>query len=61
MHSPGEFATRGISRKTTTQGFRMPPLGLNARARIHLSTAHETAGAARTRHSPRPRVFEGEP
>lgn len=36
MHShTGEFATRGISRKTTTQGFRMPPLGLYARARIH--------------------------
>ncbi|MDX6567364.1 MAG: hypothetical protein QOE10_3026 [Gaiellales bacterium] len=39
----------------------MLPLSLYARARTHFSIAHETAGAARTRHSLRPPVFEGGP
>jgi hypothetical protein len=53
---------RGISRKAITQG--MPdasaePVCSCAHFLVHL--AHETAGAARTRHSLRPRIFEGEP
>jgi hypothetical protein len=51
----------GISRKAITQG--MPdasaePVGSCAHP---LSIAHETAGAACTRHSLRPLFFEGEP
>jgi len=52
----------GISRKAITQG--MPdasasPVCSCAHFLVHL--AHETAGAACTRHSLRPLVFEGEP
>ena len=50
----------GISRKAITQG--MPDASAEpVCSRAHpLSIAHETAGAARTRHSLRPPVFEGE-
>src|SRR3984893_7896498 len=53
---------RGISRRAITQG--MPdasaePVCSCAHFLVHL--AHETAGAARTRHSLRPLIFEGEP
>jgi len=51
----------GISRKAITQG--MPdasaePVCSCAHFLVHL--AHETAGAARTRHSLRPLIFEGD-
>jgi hypothetical protein len=39
----------------------MPPLSLYARARTYFSIAHETAGAACTRHSLHPLIFEGDP
>jgi hypothetical protein len=39
----------------------MPPLNLYARAHTYFSIAHEIAGAACTRHSLRPLIFEGEP
>ena len=39
----------------------MPPLNLYARARHYHFIARETAGAARTRHSLHPPIFEGEP
>jgi hypothetical protein len=38
----------------------MPPLSLYARARTYFSIAHETAGAACTRHSLHPLIFEGD-
>ena len=41
------------------RGCRLPPLSPYARARIHSPIAHETAGAACTRHPLRP-LFEGE-
>ena len=37
----------------------MPPLNLYARVRFYVHFAHETAGAARTRLSLRPLLFEG--
>src|SRR5260221_7499343 len=51
----------GISRKAITQGMPDASAEPVCSCAHPLSIAHETAGAACTRHSLRPLVFEGEP
>ena len=51
----------GISRKAITQGMPDASAEPVCSCAHLLSIAHETAGAARTRHSLRPPIFEGEP
>src|ERR1700722_13837272 len=55
--SPGR--ARHKPQSPLRRGCWLPPLSPYARARIHSPIAHETAGAACTRHPLRP-LFEGE-
>ena len=55
---PGHQGEHDISRKAIAQGMSDASAALYARVRLYLPIAHETAGAACTRHSLRP-LFGG--
>jgi hypothetical protein len=56
--SPARRGEHDISRKAIAQGMSDASAALYARVRLYLPIAHETAGAACTRHSLRP-LFGG--